>query len=348
MAADEIYRREPHRPALTMASGLVRGFPCDESHYMDAVAARVSFEGLRWDVVGSDPLPFPGVYRAAPVLRRGPAGGPPRDLEIARERGARVLISGVLGDGVLYAAGVRRDMIRHGRWLRALRDILGAGLNRGTPRRIVDAGLGMLSPPAALLAAHRIFGRLPAAPEWMGPALRAIYPPRPERLDFPVQRWPSHVVCGVWAHATSASAAAVVDGFVDYATEEGVELRAPYADVRLVEEVLAIPWDQREPRGHHRRTGRDALGPLLPPEFSKRIAQESWTRVWVANALRAVASVGEFILCGPWLSAPFVDRGIARAMLGDVTARGETAAPESCFLILEFGALEAWLRCLFR
>jgi asparagine synthetase B (glutamine-hydrolysing) len=47
MAADEIYRSGCARPPLIMASGVAPGFPSDESHLMDAVAARVAFEGVR-------------------------------------------------------------------------------------------------------------------------------------------------------------------------------------------------------------------------------------------------------------------------------------------------------------
>ena len=88
MAADEVYRSEPGRAPLVMVSALAPGFACDESNYMDAVASRVSFEGLRWNIVEETSSSFPGVFRGAPNIRIGLAGGPRRDLEIARQKRA--------------------------------------------------------------------------------------------------------------------------------------------------------------------------------------------------------------------------------------------------------------------
>jgi hypothetical protein len=146
---------------------------------------------------------------------------------------------------------------------------------------------------------------------------------------------------------TDPAAIFVFDAMVEYGTNVGVEVRIPYADVRLIEAVLAIPWWQRDPRGHHRRTGRDALGPLLPREFAERVGQQAATDIWRATALRRAASLAPFFDAGPWLSAPYVDRGVARAMLRDVLTRGTGAAPENAILVGEFAALEAWLRKLF-
>lgn len=346
MAADQIYRSEPGRPPLTMASAVAPGHPSDESNYMDAVAARVAFSGARWNVVEDGPPSFPGVYRGSPLLRHGLAGGPRRDLELARDSGARVLLSGVLGDGIWHATGVHRDMVRHGRWIQVGYDILRRGPG-GAARRFVDAGLGLLPPAPAARVAERLFQRRLPPPGWLGPALRSIYSSTAKRDDRGTPDWPSHLLCGVWGALTHPRSSRVVDAFVEYASEQGVELRAPYADVRLAEAVLSIPWRQREPHGHHRRLGRDALGPTLPPEFSKRIGQASWTSAWAATARRTAMTIAPLIQRGPWRSAAFVDRGIARAMLEDVLSRQDPDRPEVAILVTDFGALEAWLRQLF-
>jgi asparagine synthase (glutamine-hydrolysing) len=348
MAADEIYRDEPGRPPLTMASAIAPGFPSDESYFMDAVGERVRFPGIRWRVVEESEPRFPGVARGAPILRRGLAGGPRRDLEIARESGARVLLSGVLGDGLWHATGVRRDMVRHGRFVQLAHDLARAGLT-GARTRLVDAGLGVLPPATAVRIGERLLHPPGPPPEWMGPALRSIYARslRSERRDLPATGWRSHLLYAVWARLTSPGAGRIVEAFVDYAAEEGVELRAPYADVRLTETVLRIPWQQREPRGHLRRTGRDALGPMLPPAFAKRVGQQGWTKVWAANAKRTALTIAPYIESGPWRSAEFVDRGIARSMLQGVLAGTGDDWPEAAILVTDFGALEAWLRPIF-
>jgi asparagine synthase (glutamine-hydrolysing) len=352
MAADAIYRAEPGRPPLVLASAVAPGYPSDESHYMDAVARRATFEGTRWNAVADGPLAFHGVAGAAPVLRRGPSRGSPRDLETARERDAGVLISGVMGDDLLHGTGVLRDLVRHGRLARAAQEVTAlrlsptAGKLRQRLRGLVDAGMGVLPPTLALEAWRRLTARAPQRPHWLGPSLAGLWPPRREVLDLSGAAWHSHVACNVWARLTCAQAGYVVEGRVEPGTEEGVEVRAPFADVRLAEHMLRIPWEQREPHGHNRRTGRDALGPLLPPEFATRLGQRPWTEVWLANALATVPAVAPFIEEGPWLSAPFVDRRAARAMLDAVRAGGRAAPPESCLMVPRIGTLEAWLRSL--
>jgi asparagine synthase (glutamine-hydrolysing) len=346
MAAEEVYRTDAARPPVVLASAIAPGFPSDESHYMDAVAARVSFEGVRWNAIWDDGMPFPGVSRAAPKLLRGPAGGPRKDLDVARERGARVLLSGVLGDGLWHAAGVRRDMVRHGRIVAVGRDLSRQGLGFGLLRSVVDAGLGILPPVLASRVGSRLLSARSEPPEWLGPRLRAIFSPREEQ---PVNRgaWSSHVQYAAWARLSGPDTSHGVDSFVDYAAEDGIELRAPFADVRLAESLLRIPWQQREPLGHLRRTGRDALGPLLPEEFSSRVGQQPWTAVWMENLRRAAVVLAPLFRERRYLSAPFVDRGIARAMLDDVLARGENAGLRAHILVSELGTLEAWLRDLF-
>jgi asparagine synthase (glutamine-hydrolysing) len=348
MAAEEVYRSDGARPPLVLASAITPGFPSDESHYMDAVAAQVRFEGVRWKAVWDGPMPFPGVSRAAPKLFRGPAGGPRGDLELARERGARVLFSGVLGDGLWYAWGVRRDMVRHGRLVEVARDIFIRRNRRiGLLRSILEAGLGVLPPAFAFRAATRLVEAPPTAPDWLGPRVRALFPPKQE---WPAigSAWPSHLQYATWARLCGRDASQAVDSFVDYAAEEGVELRTPFADVRLTECLLRIPWQQREPLGHYRRTGRDALGPLLPEAFASRVGQQPWTAVWIENLRRAASALAPLFTQGAWLSAPFVDRGIARGLLHGVLEKRENAGLREHILVSEIGTLEAWLRELFK
>lgn len=176
MAAEEVYRSEPGRAPLIMVSALAPGFACDESNYMDAVASRVSFEGLRWNIIEETSSSFPGVFRGAPTVRIGLAGGPRRDLEIARQKGARVLVSGFMGDEVWYAGGVLRDFVRRARLDIVLRHVRRAGLGFSALRHTIDWGLGILNPALAPTIAHRLEGGFAPPPEWMGPRLRDLSP----------------------------------------------------------------------------------------------------------------------------------------------------------------------------
>lgn len=348
MAADEVYRSEPGRVPLVMVSALAPGFACDESSYMDAVASRVSFEGLRWNVVEETSSSFPGVFRGAPNLRVGLAGGPRRDLEIARQKGARILVSGFMGDEVWYAGGVMRDFVRRGRLDVVLRHVRRAGLGLSALRHTFDWGLGVLAPAVAPTIARRLEGRRFApVPEWMGPRLREIYPPPAEPFDLPSSDWPSHLLAALWARLTRARTGVQVEGMTDYGSEDGLEVRLPHADIRLIECIMTLPWSQRDPQGHHRRTGRDALGTLLPPEFAGRRVQKPWTDVWNATSRRTVQGLAPFFRTGSWASSPFVDRGIARAMFETALNGGVTIPIQSLSTVLALGGLEAWLRQVF-
>ena len=343
MVADEIYRRDSTRPPLITASAIAPGYPSDESFYMDAVAAHVSFESIRWNVVSETPHTFPGVSRAAPILRTGLAGGALRDLEIASARNARVLLSGMLGDDVMHATGVLRDLLRRGHW----RQLLASIPRRGPAsvwRALVDAGLGVLSPGSIQTLSDRSLTPLSAPADWMGPALRALFPLASFVSNASDVSWSTHLASKLWARLTSSHAAGIVDSMVTHGAEVGIEVRMPYADVRLIDEVFRFPWGQRAPRGDHRRTAKDAIGRLLPREFEKRPDQPSWSAVRDANVKSITATLASFIQGGSWLSAPYVDRGMARSVFRNVLGTMRDVPAAARYRVYEFGVFEAWLR----
>jgi asparagine synthase (glutamine-hydrolysing) len=350
MVADQIYAAEPHRPSLVMASATTVGMPCDDSRYMDAVARRVRFESVRWDALQPNLADLEDPVLAHPGLRRGTGGGPRRDLELARERHARVLLHGFFGDGLTYAFGISRDMFRAGQWGTLAEDVLAAKGLRARLGLVARSVAGLLPPGPALRALSRIENRsFHPAPEWMGPELRARYPPPAPELALPDVHWPSHFVCELWARMTGAQVGISVDSIVAYGAEDGIEIRLPYLDVRLLERILTIPWRARVPvGGDYRRLGRRALGPLLPPEFTQRADQGSWTPVWTLGARRMLPTLERLLSDGTWLSAPYVKSSQARTMLKEVTERSESVERGELLLVSGFAVLEAWLRRVFR
>jgi asparagine synthase (glutamine-hydrolysing) len=347
MAAAEIYKQESGRPPLVTASLTAPGFPCDERAYMDAVARRVNFETVRWNAFDDDPDWLKNPPLAYPGFARGLAGGPPRDLTLARERDAGVLLSGMFGDEVLIATNILLDLFRNGRWFDLVLDTLTAKQSVSLRVRTLVKSIAGVAPPAVLIdwqrrrAQHR-----QRPPTWLGPRMRAMYPPPlPEMPDLTGINWPSHVSMSLWQRVTSAQVSQIVDGTVAYGSTHGIEVRLPYADVRLVELMLSIPWEQRIPRDHLRRTARDALGPLLPEEFQKRIGQRSWTPVWTRNARRALPCISHLLTEGDWLSAPFVDRQWVLRTLETCVSRDDPDS-SSWIELLDLASLEGWLRRL--
>lgn len=346
MICDEIYRAERSRPALVTASALTRGHPSDDSRYMEAVAARTLFERVTWNALDPDLSDIDAPHIAFPGMRRGIGGGPRREFTIARQRGARILLSGTGGDSIMFAFGILRDLLRHGRWTELANEVF-RGSFRRVLSRLARASLGVLPPPLALRWARQLFGRSGKAPRWLGPRLRACYPLPLEDLEIVGGLGLSHLSCESWARITSPQFAMAVDSAVVRGTLEGVEVRAPFLDFRLIEQILSVPWPDRVPRGDFRRLGRDAIGHRLPAVFSEREDQGSWSSVWAASARHLFPATRRMLTDGVWLSAPYIEHDCARQMLNATEAAGPRADHNTSILVSEFGVLEAWLRKVF-
>jgi asparagine synthase (glutamine-hydrolysing) len=347
MLANEVYEREPHRPELVTAAATMIGMPCDDSFYMDVVKARTRFENVRWSAFEDNFADLEAPSPAYPGERRGPGGGPRGDLILARQRGARVLISGLWGDSVLFAWGIFRDLFRHLRLGALIEETFGQQSLPAALRRLAKASLGAFSPRMALNVLGRRASRSGPPPAWLGPQLRGIFPPPIERLDPPAIGWPSHFSCEFWARLTSPQAAHSTDAMMRYGAEDGIEVRMPYADVRLIERILTIPWDRRLPNGDSRRLGRDAMGKWLPKEFENRLDQGSAMPLWGRAARQMLPRVDAILSHGRWLSGPYVNRAVAREIVRECLQLGEAADPRECLTAVDFGVVEAWLRRAF-
>ena len=342
MIADQIYGHDPSRPPLVMASATAPGMPCDDVPYMDAVARTVRFEGIRWNVLESKVYGLDDQVLARPGTRTGMGGAEERDLILARERGAGILISGVLGDTVLHANGVMRDMVRGGEWAEVFRFTIG---NRRSPaplRFLMRSLLGYLSPAHALRSLAFFGNRSSWRPSrWMGPRLRELFPLPPP--DVEILGSSSHVTADAWARVNSPSTAQVIDTIVAYGTQQGLEVRLPFADHRLVEAILQVPWEDRMPRDDARRLGRDALGALLPVEFATRGDQGSWLPVFFLQAKTLRPAVRSLLRDGQWLSFPYVNQSDVLKMFDRMKTTGEPNS-DDVIILTAVGALEAWLR----
>jgi asparagine synthase (glutamine-hydrolysing) len=349
MMAERIYATGAALPPLVMASAVTPGLPCDESHLMDAVARLVRFEGVRWNAVLEPSMAhFDDPSLVRPGLGRGPGGGPRTDFDLAQARGARVLITGHFGDTVMFAWGLRRDLFRQSRWRALVRETVGRNGLRHGGRQLIKAGLGVLPPLAALSLAERRFGLPEPLPRWLGPRLREIHSRAPMAIDTLGRDWPSHLSCELWARVTSAQVCGGIDALVQGAANAGLELRIPYADVRLIERIMRIPAAQRGERGRVWALREDTLGAMMPIELRRRRGQPSWQPIFARAARRAFPRVAALLRDGEWLSSVYFDRGEVMRWLADLTQQGENAPADECITFADLGAVEAWLRLLLR
>jgi asparagine synthase (glutamine-hydrolysing) len=347
--ADEIYRAESGRPKLVTASALAPGLECDETPRIDVVARHVGFEGMRWSALATNHLDLTEPLLGAPGVRRGIAGGPPRDLEHAREIGARVLIAGSGGDEVGYARGIFRHLVAERAWRTLIRETLLAFPPRIGLHHLADGLRGVLSPELTDRLRDRWPGRPREAPATLGPSLRGLYPGAPDTRDEPAgYPWRDHLQRGLWRSLTSPSTSEFLHVHNLFALSGGVELRVPYLDVRLVELVLGAPPSLRLPHGGMRRLQREALRPLMPPENMAHNARVSFASAWAANTRRLLPQMAEIIETGDWLSEPFVERAAARRLLrsgAEGVGAESWAALDRLWAIASF---EAWTRRLAR
>jgi asparagine synthase (glutamine-hydrolysing) len=83
--------------------------------------------------------------------------------------------------------------------------------------------------------------------------------PRERRLSYLV---PGKLPTGAWWHQRSAA--------------QGIEMRDPTADVRVLEFCVGVPDEQFARDGHERWLIRRALAPLVPPDVA-------WSTLWGAQ-----------------------------------------------------------------
>ncbi|HEX8744015.1 MAG TPA: asparagine synthase-related protein [Thermoleophilaceae bacterium] len=196
-------------------------------------------------------------------------------LDAARENGARVLLTGQYGNGSVSWPGDARRVV----------SALAAGEPRLAAQRLRHLSRasrygwggalwhGLVVPTRSRLAADRMRREPARRPEWrssviaphfaarigLRDAMRASgwdpeftrASPRERRLAYLL---PGKLPTGAWWHQRSAA--------------QGVEMRDPTADVRVLEFCIGTPDEQFARDGHDRWLIRRALAGLVPPEVA--------------------------------------------------------------------------------
>jgi asparagine synthase (glutamine-hydrolysing) len=256
-----VQRADPARPTLTVSWVFDEAVECDEQRFIEPVVERLGLTSLRF--VGDDywPLFDQGSFAAN---RNTPEENPYRGLKQeayrrAAEAGCRVILNGGSAD-VLYTGSRAwlKDLLRERRVVEAAR-----GLGREARRRgLRAAGRSLLA-----LAGRRgagIVGRCPSPPNsWLTETSRRLLAENGKEggdADRAL-RWYRQ-------HAVRQARGLTVEIF--HASREGVELRHPYRDRRLVEFMLGIPAHQLYLGGRHKPIARRAMQKLLPKEILER------------------------------------------------------------------------------
>jgi len=360
VAVDELRRHPSLTPSLTALGATFPGLDCDESSYIETVRAHTGVSLQTWNGVSesrsSDELLV--VDPATPYGRPlGIGNGPPGDLETARALGARVLLTGEGGNHVSEETNFVETLIGQRRWRGLAVHLFGTRVPGEPPRARIQRGVGLLMRhrlmvPSRLRDAFDCYldkekwERRPV-PDWIGPALRALWPgPHPDSLQSKAH-WASRRQKAVWSQVSDARATWNLDYHDQVAARYGVEVRFPFLDVDLVTFVLSLPesvvGETEDPRGMHKA----AMRGVVPRSVLDRRTGATFDNAHMHNFRKALPAIRAAILAPDWWAGDYVLQSAARRLLDDVTRAGTgSVAWTTVTLLRNIAALEIWLRAI--
>jgi asparagine synthase (glutamine-hydrolysing) len=198
-------------------------------------------------------------------------------LEAARASGCRVVLSGEGGDQVVDETGYLGDLLRVMQPFRFLREARAfAGWYGCGVRDLARDAAVMLLPAEAAYRAKRLLGRAP--PAWINRQLADAVGLR-ERIREARHGVPFASLAQWDTYLSVTSPYYLLKREVDerLAARFGIDLRYPFLDSRLIEFVLAIPWDRRTRHGERKRLLRASMRGLVPDAVLGRRGKGDWT-----------------------------------------------------------------------
>jgi asparagine synthase (glutamine-hydrolysing) len=278
-AGEEACRRRGRGESLRAVSmSYPPGDSGREDELIDAVLARWN-RSTHWIDIGQVPFLEDPAHAAA--TRDEPFAHAFEHWTRALARGSRAVGSNVALDGtggdLIFSASLLylADLLREGRWAELRREWSAKGLSGADARKVFEILLHPLLPDWArragrALRPHRAWsGAFDAhVPDWIDPgfsrrndlldrARRSATPPRARRLaDAELE----HLL----THPTGPR---LVNSYVGLALEEGVDVRSPLYDERLVRFAAARPLAERTSGNETKRLLRSACAGWLPEDF---------------------------------------------------------------------------------
>ncbi|MBI4322787.1 MAG: asparagine synthase (glutamine-hydrolyzing) [Candidatus Omnitrophica bacterium] len=200
-----------------------------------------------------------------------------RDLmEWLRSRNLRVLLTGIGGDQVVDEYGYFTDLLTHRPWRFVTELNQFARWYGGDRWELTQTAFADLIPAQGKGWLKRIMRKVP--PSWLNARLarqaRLFDRLHAPRVSIP---FPSSVQTTVYLNTFSPYQ--VLSREVDERTVAcyGLEVRYPFYDARLVEFLLAIPWDRRTRQGERKWLLRQAMRGLVPESIRLRKGKGDYT-----------------------------------------------------------------------
>lgn len=253
------------------------GDPGRENHWIEAVTRRWNVEPSFIDV---DAIPLFNDWEGEAARRSGPFAHAYEHWNRAlsrraRERGARVILDGVGGDQLFQCSDIYlADLVRTFQWgelwgqmrqrppeIDGLRHLYRWGIRPNLPEGLA----ARISRLRGLPPARHYLERIP--PIWFRrDFLNAHAVMSREAAARPRRSARSHVLAEAQAYLQYAFYPRIFAHLFRFAREEGVELRSPLLDERVVRFAVARPWSDRADGNETKRLLRRAMRDRLPAE----------------------------------------------------------------------------------
>jgi hypothetical protein len=219
----------------------------------------------------------------------------------AQAFGARVMLDGVGGDSLFQVSSVfLGDLFRAGRWLELRRQWKRGG-GGGTREFLRTAVKPALPAPALSLLAKlrgmsppRHYLQRPASPWIRGSFLREHRVIEQDDAGLPPLPRTNAVIAETHAYLTYPPFPRLMGHLYAFALREGVELRSPLMDSRVVRFAVPRPWHERASGNETKILLRRAMRGLLPdPVLAPRPHRTGTTSTYFSRGLRGAAPLIE-------------------------------------------------------
>jgi asparagine synthase (glutamine-hydrolysing) len=331
-----LLKRAPRRPdagGVTLVASVFPGMECDESPYVEALAAEAQIPLNRHDLAGRPAVPPDRWPLADPARSWAPSFHGWQNDRL----GARVLLSGSGGDELTVELASLRDMARHGDLLGLVRFAMHRYAYTGAAP-VTLAWRAVRSEVRAAVPLRRV--RFTSAPAWLGPACCRRFGLTPQLPPTPAEV--AHVHAATWRAFMAPANVCLRERREQQAARVGLELRRPFVDRGLLEQVLRIPWRRRRLVTPAKALLRSAVSRELPPVVAARRNKTAFSgyRAWYARQLADWARA--CVLEGLGELAPYVAESYSRSLALSATEPARMSQ-EGCHRLYQLALSARWL-----
>lgn len=275
--------------------------PGHEDHFIEAVTRRWNAAP---DFIPIDSIPLLVDAERSAAQRAGPFAHAYEQWNRALSRraivqGCRVVLDGIGGDQLFQCSDVYlADLCRSGQLVEAWRQARARAGAQAPWRHLYRWGLYPLLPTAVANALNRMSGRTAPLhylerrpPIWFNRDFLSRHDVlRREAAARPVLPTNSFVLAEATAYLQFAFYPRIFGMLFGFAREEGVELRSPLMDERVVRFAVARPWSDRVDGAETKRSLRRAVRGLVPEGvLAPRAHRTGTTNAYFLREVRRVA-----------------------------------------------------------